>query len=460
VSGRFGIAPQRRNDLEQRTSGWTFNRFKVESGVKKQPTTQLEVKTVLNLIQRFVGFIYTSIRLRGSGGSLRVEVKIEPHRGIRGKCSTCREPCPGYDHAEERRWQFVPMWGIVTYFFYAPRRVECPEHGVGVEHIPWSQGKRPVTTAMMGFLARWGRRLSWRETARTFQTSWEAVYYSVEWFVEWGLAHRQLEAVRSIGIDEIHWGQGKRADGFLTVIYQIDGHCRRLLWVGRRRTKATLQRGLKLLGSEVVSGLRYVCSDMWQPYLTVIAKQAGHALHILDRFHIVQHLNKAVDEVRRAESTRLRGKPLAAKLKKMRWKLLRRGSRVRGQARIKLYGLLESKMATGRAWDLKECFDFFWHYKSVTWAGGFLDYWTERAMRSRLEPMKKVARMLRKHDTLLLNWFKAKGEVSSGVVEGLNNKIRVVTRRSYGFRTYKAMEMALYHNLGRLPEPEDTHRFC
>ena len=428
--------------------------------MKKQPTTQLEVKTVLNLIQRFVGFIYTSIRLRGSGGSLRVEVKIEPHRGIRGKCSTCREPCPGYDHAEERRWQFVPMWGIVTYFFYAPRRVECPEHGVGVEHIPWSQGKRPVTTAMMGFLARWGRRLSWRETARTFQTSWEAVYYSVEWFVEWGLAHRQLEAVRSIGIDEIHWGQGKRADGFLTVIYQIDGHCRRLLWVGRRRTKATLQRGLKLLGSEVVSGLRYVCSDMWQPYLTVIAKQAGHALHILDRFHIVQHLNKAVDEVRRAESTRLRGKPLAAKLKKMRWKLLRRGSRVRGQARIKLYGLLESKMATGRAWDLKECFDFFWHYKSVTWAGGFLDYWTERAMRSRLEPMKRVARMLRAHEPLILNWFRAKGEISNGAVEGLNNKIRVITRRSYGFRTYNAMEIALYHNLGRLPEPESAHRFC
>ena len=214
------------------------------------------------------------------------------------------------------------------------------------------------------------------------------------------------------------------------------------------------------MGPAVVSGLRYVCSDMWQPYLRVMAQQAGQALHILDRFHIVQHLNQAVDQVRRAESTRLHGKPLAAKLKKMRWKLLRRGSRVRGKARVKLWGLLESKMATGRAWDLKECFGYFWHYKSIYWAGGFLDYWTERAMRSRLEPMKKVARMLRKHEALLLNWFKAKGEVSSGAVEGLNNKIRVVTRRSYGFRTYKAMEIALYHNLGRLPEPESTHRFC
>jgi transposase len=432
-----------------------------ESDVKnKKPATQLEVKAVLNRIQHFVGFIYQSIRMRGSGSALRLEVKIEPHQSIRGKCSTCLEPCPGYDTLEERRWLFVPMWGIIVHFFYAPRRVECAEHGVGVEHIPWSQGKSPVTTAMMGFLARWARRLSWRETARTFQTSWEAVYHSVEWFVTWGLAHRDLTGIQALGIDEIHWGQGKRADQFLTVIYQIDGHCCRLLWLGRRRSQATLRRGLNALGPPVLSGLRFVCSDMWQPYLTVVAQMAGHALHVLDRFHIVSHLNKAVDEVRRAESTRLRGQPLAAKLKKMRWKLLRKGSRVRGQARLKLEGLLASKMATGRAWDLKECFDYFWHYKSATWAGAFLDYWTKRAMRSRLEPMKKVARMLRKHEGLLLNWFKAKGELSSGRVEGLNNKIRVVTRRSYGFRTYKAMELALYHTLGRLPEPETTHRFC
>lgn len=425
----------------------------------KNPTTHLKLKTILNRIQPFVGFVYQSIQLCGTEDTPRIQVKVASHRGIRGKCARCLKPAPGYDRLPERRWLFVPLWQIPVHFFYAPRRVQCPEHGLGVEHIPWNQGKRPVTTAMMGFLARWARRLSWRETARAFQTSWQSVYHSVEWFVEWGLANRQLEGVQSIGIDEIHWGQGKRADQFLTVIYQIDGHCRRLLWVGRRRTQATLKQGLAVLGSQVVGGLRYVCSDMWRPYLSVIAKQAGQALHILDRFHIAQHLNKAVDEVRRAESTRLRGKPIAAKLKKMRWKLLRRGNRVRGQARLKLWGLLESKLATGRAWDLKECFQHFWSYKSVYWAGGFLDYWTSRAMRSRLEPMKKVARMLRRHEKLLLNWFKAKGELSSGAVEGLNNKIRVVTRRSYGFRTYKGMELALYHNLGRLPEPESTHKF-
>jgi len=203
-----------------------------------------------------------------------------------------------------------------------------------------------------------------------------------------------------------------------------------------------------VLAPEVVKGLRFVCSDMWKPYLQVIAAQAGQALHVLDRFHITSHLNQAVDQVRRAEGKRLRtkSKKAAQRLKHMRWPLLRRGSRVRGKARQKLNALFASKLATARAWDLKETFSHFWRYKSVIWAGAFLDYWCFRAMRSRLEPMKRVARMLRTHEPLLLNWFRAKGEISNGAVEGLNNKIRVVTRRSYGFRTYNALEIALYHN--------------
>jgi transposase len=426
---------------------------------------QLQVKTILNAIQHFPGFVYEDIRLerQRDGQPRHIEIVILPHASIPAKCSRCLQPAPGYDQLPPRPWLFVPLWGMVTWFVYAARRVKCPEHGVVVEHVPWSDGKRPVTLAMMGFLSRWARRLSWRETARVFGTSWECVYRSVEWFVAWGLAHRKLAGVQSIGVDEIHWGRSQGADRFLTVIYQIDGHCRRLLWVGKRRTEKTLQRGLDALGAEVVGGLRFVCSDMWRPYLNVIRERAGQALHVLDRFHITMHLNLAVDQVRRAESGRLRasGSAQAARLKNLRWKLLRRGSRVRGKARLQLKALAASKLATARAWILKETFQPFWRYRSVTWAGYFLKVWTERALRSRLEPMQKVARMLRNHEALLLNWFRAKGELSSGAVEGLNNKIRVVTRRAYGFRTYNAMEIALYHTLGRLPEPEEsTHKFC
>jgi transposase len=428
-----------------------------------RPAMQLEVKTLLNRIQHFPGFVYQDIRLRSPSRRLSMEVTLAAHQGMDGKCSKCLQPAPGYDRLPERWWRFIPLWGIITWYRYAPRRVECAQHGVVVEHMPWSEGHRPITRAMMGFLARWAKHLSWRQTARAFQTSWECVYRSVEWFTRWGLAHRQLEGVEAIGVDEIHWGQSKGANKFLTVIYQIDGHCRRLLWVGPKRTQATLCRGLAALGPEVVGGLRFVCSDMWRPYLNVIAAKAGQALHVLDRFHITMHLNQAVDRTRRAESTRLRteASAQAAHLKEMRWKLLRRGSRVRGKARCQLKVLVASKLATARAWILKETFDHFWSYKSLTWAGYFLDDWTWRALRSRIEPMKKVARMLRSHQALLLNWFKAKGEISSGAVEGLNNKIRVVTRRSYGFRTFDAMEIALYHTLGRLPEPDESaHRFC
>lgn len=413
----------------------------------------------MNRIQHFVGFIYQEVRLHGCKGQPWLTITLRAHQGLRGRCSVCQEPAPGYDRLPQRNWLFVPLWGMPTYFLYPPRRVQCPEHGVVVEHIPWSEGKRPITTAMMGFLARWARHLSWRQTARAFQTSWETVYSSVQWFVQWGLAHRSLEGVASIGIDELHWGKGKRAENFLTVIYQIDTGARRLLWVGRRRTEAALCKGLAALGPKVVSGLRFVCSDMWRAYLKVIAAKAPQALHVLDRFHITMHLNQAVDQVRRAESGRFCGQPRAAQLKHLRWKLLRRGSRVRGRAKQRLRGLLRSKLATGRAWMLKETFQEFWRYRSLTWAGAFLDVWCARALRSRIEPMKKVAWMLRAHEELILNWFRAKGEISSAAVEGLNNKVRVVTRRAYGFRTFDAMEIALYHTLGRLPEPESTHRF-
>ena len=423
-------------------------------------TTQLTVKMLLNRVQHFTGFVYRRVRLAGSAHAPEIEVQVEEHAQSHPRCSRCRRHCPGYDRLAERRWLFVPLWNLAVYFLYAPRRVQCPTDGIVVEYLPWSDGKRPLTTAMLGFLARWARRLSWQETARVFHTSWEAVYRSVEWFVECGLVLRDLRGIQAIGIDEIHWGQGKRGADFLTVIYQIDAGCRRLLWVGPRRTQATLRRGLHALGPTVVQGLRFVCSDMWQPYLRVIAQQAGQALHVLDRFHIVSHLNQAVDHVRRAESTRLQQAGRAQPLKQMRWKLLRRGSRVRGHARQQLHALVASKLATGRAWVLKESFQHLWKYKSPPWATAFLHCWCVRAMRSRLEPMQKVARMLRAHQPLLLNWFRAKGELSSGAVEGLNNKIRVVTRRSYGFRTYRAMEVALYHNLGHLPEPELTHRFC
>ena len=100
------------------------------------------------------------------GQARELHISLVEQAGRPAKCSRCQRPAPGYDRLPARAWLFIPLWGLVTRFFYAARRVQCPEHGVVIEHVAWSDGKRPVTLAMMGFLARWGRRRSWRETAR------------------------------------------------------------------------------------------------------------------------------------------------------------------------------------------------------------------------------------------------------------------------------------------------------
>ena len=122
--------------------------------------------------------------------------------------------------------------------------------------------------------------------------------------------------------------------------------------------------------------------------------------------------------------------------------------------------LLRYNLKSVRAYLLKEEFGFFWKYIYPAWAEKFLTDWCKKAMRSRIDPMKKIAQMLRTHQRLIMNWFQARDVISLGAVEGLNNKEKLVTRKAYGFRTFKAIEIALYHTLGALPELKTTHRFC
>ncbi len=199
---------------------------------------------------------------------------------------------------------------------------------------------------------------------------------------------------------------------------------------------------------------------MWKPYLLVVAEVAGQALNILDRFHVMVHMNKAIDKVRAQEVRDLKAKGKKTILTHSRWCLLKRPANLTEKQDVKLAELLACNLRTIRAYLLKEDFQAFWEYRSPAWAGKFLDSWCTRTMRSRIEPMKKVARMLRAHRSLLLNWFRAKEQIALGAVEGLNNKAKVTCRKAYGYRSFNVIEVSLYHTLGNLPEPETTHRFC
>jgi transposase len=351
---------------------------------------------------------------------------------------------------------FVPLWGLVVFLVYAMRRVECPRCGVKVERVPWAIGKRRITVAMAVFLSRWARRLSWREVSSVFKTSWMTVYRSVAWVVDYGLKHRDLRGITAIGVDEVQYRKGHT---YLTVVYQIDRECRRLLWIGRDRTVRSLLGFFRFLGRDRASTLRYVCSDMWRPYLKVLARKLPGAIHILDHYHLVAQINKALDKIRASEARRLRHEGYEPVLTHSRWCFLKRPENLTDKQRTKLRDLLTYDLKSVRAYLLKESFQALWEYTSPFWAGRFLDGWITRVLRSRLDGLAKVARAFRKHRTLILNWFEARKQFSCGIVEGLNYKIKLSLRKAYGFRTYKVAEIALYHALGQLPEPKLTHEF-
>jgi transposase len=172
------------------------------------------------------------------------------------------------------------------------------------------------------------------------------------------------------------------------------------------------------------------------------------------------HVSKAIDQVRAKEAKELKAHGQEPVLTGSRWWLLKRPENLSETQTVKLKELLKLNLKTVRAYLLKEDLGRFWNYKAPGWAARFLDEWCRRTMRSRLTPMKKVARMLRSHRGLLLNWFRAKGQIALGAVEGLNNKAKVTSRKAYGYRSFDVLKISLYHTLGDLPEPEVTHKFC
>jgi len=415
----------------------------------------MQIKTILNRVEKHRSFVYGAVRLEELSESL--EVEIRPRSNSRPICSVCERPAPGYDTLAARRFEFVPLWGFKVFFVYAMRRVDCSRCGVRVESVPWSEGKSRRTRTYSWFLARWAKRMSWKEVALAFRTSWENVFRSVEMAVRWGRQHMDLSGIRSIGIDELQWQRGHE---YLTLVYQIDDFRKRLLWVGRQRKVKTLLRFFRWFGAERSAALRFICSDMWKPYLKVIARKACDAVHVLDRFHIMSQMSKAIDEVRAKEAKELNSQGYEPVLKGSRWLLLKRPEHLTERQEGRLAELLRYNLKSVRSYLLKEDFQFFWEYVYPYWAGCFLDRWCTRTLRSRIVPMKKVARTLRKHRQLLLNWFRARKSISAAAVEGFNNKAKLTTRKAFGFRTFNAVEVALFHTLGDLPELPMTHRFC
>jgi transposase len=338
------------------------------------------IKTLLNRCHPLKRFVYEKVEFARIRGEECLVVSVVPRRNSRPICSGCSKPAPCYDRGsgEERLFAFIPLWGFLVYLSYCMRRVDCARCGaVKVEQVPWADGKSSQTKAYQLFLARWARRLSWKETAEVFRTSWDSVYTAVRCVVAYGLRHRCLSGIEAIGVDEVQYRKGHN---YMTLVYQIDEGRRRLLYISDKRTVKSLLRFFRHVGPGVYTQIKFVCSDMWKPYLKVIRKKLPDSLHILDRFHIVANLNKALNEVRVEEAKIYQSCGMTQILKHTKYCFLKNPENLTEKQKLKLSDVMKLDLRSVRAYLLKEQFQHFWSYNSPYWAEWFLNKWCDRAM--------------------------------------------------------------------------------
>jgi transposase len=363
------------------------------------------------------------------------------------RCGVCRRRCRQvHDIRKQREWRDLSMRKLPLQLRYRPRRVECPRCGVRVEDFPWAEPWARVTTALSNAVAVLARELSWQGTAREYGLNWKSVATIVKRAVQYGLKHRKRPPVHAIGIDEVSRRKGQV---YLTVVYDLER--RVLLWVGDERTEEAVRPFFtKEMGKRRCQTLRVVCMDMWAAYAKLVREHAVNAQILFDRFHIVKHLNEAVDTARRDLRRQLTAKQRVS-FKGTRWLLLKNPWNLNSSQEERLSTLVQWNSPLVRAWYLKESFQLFWTYRQPWRAKQHLLKWMNSAIRSRLAPFQKFVGMLRSHLDGILAWTKIR--LSNGAVEGMNNKIKSISHRSFGFRTAENFIAAIYHCCARLPLP-------
>lgn len=359
------------------------------------------------------------------------------------QCSQCgMEVRHTYGRREERHWRDLPMREQRLVLVYRPFRVLCSFCGVRGEKLPWAEKGSRVTYALEKAVSLMTRKLSWSEVASLYGLNWKTVATIVRRKVARGLAQRKLKPLRIIGVDEV---SRKKGHLYLTLVYDLERS--HLLWVGVDRKEETLDEFFAWLGKRKSRHIQVVCLDMWKPYLASVKRHTPQATLVFDRFHLVQHLNRALDEVRRGEVRRLSGEDQVA-MKKTRFILLKNPWNLTPKQKRRLSTLVKLNLPVIRGYYMKEEFQRFWDYVSPGWAFRHMKQWLWWATHSRLEPFKEFAKLVKKHMEGIMAWTKER--ITNGALEGMNNKIKLVSHRSFGFRNTQNYIAAIYHSCADL----------
>jgi transposase len=344
-----------------------------------------------------------------------------------------------------RRWRDLALREHQVELVYAPARVQCAQCGLRVERVPWADKWQRVTHALARAVATLARELPWSAVSHHFRVNWKTIAAVVEGAVLWGLQHRRRDPLHVIGLDEVSRRKGQH---YLTIVYDLGRG--RVVWVGRDRDATTMERFFAWLGPRRARAIHTVCCDMWSIYIDAVQTRLPRAALVFDRFHLSQHLSRALDEVRRQTWRQLQGAE-QAEFKRTRFLWLKNPENLARDERTRLSTLLRLNSPIVKAYLLKEDLRRFWTYRSTAWAGGHLLQWLWRASHSRLTPFQKLARMLHAHLDGVLVWTKLR--VSNGALEGMNNKVKVISHRAYGYRTSWTYIANIYHCCAGLPMP-------
>lgn len=375
--------------------------------------------------------------------SKRVEIAVDWQSGAKGKCPECGQECAVYDWANERTWRHLDTMQFETIIRAKAPRVECSEHGVKTTQVPWAEPHGRFTRLFERFaidvlLAT----RSVTQAAELLGLSWDEVHHILERAVRRGLSRRKLAMIEHVGMDEKSFGRGH---SYISLMTDLDGS--RVLEVALDRTREAADALWQTLSPEQRREIKAVALDMWEAYGEAARFHAPQAAVVHDKFHISKHLNEAVDQVRRKENKMLLAEGDET-LKGTRQLFLFNPANLSEEQQAEFSELLQFNLKAGRAWAAKELFTKFWEYRSEGWARNFFSKWYGWVSRSKLKPMIKVAKMLKRHLENLLTYIRH--PITNAVTEGLNSKIQMIKSNARGFRNFENYRIRILFFCGKL----------
>jgi len=383
----------------------------------------------------------SGVKLELEGGDVEVLVEHGDEEAL--SCPECGGPSSRYDK-RERRWRHLDTCQYRTILVAQVPRVRCSEHGVKTIRVPWSAPGSSFTALFEALVIDWLRAATTQAVARRLGLSWDQVDGVMQRAVRRGLARRQLEMPRQLGVDETSF---QKRHEYVTVVADLERGV--VHHVADGRGKAVLEAYYEGFPEAELAELETVAMDMWGPYIaaTLAAVPEAETKIAFDKFHVAMHLGRAVDRVRREENRALREQGDET-LTGTRHLWLYHPDRLPAERAVHFSELVRKALKTSRAWMLKELAMEMWEARDRQGAREIFDAWYSWAIRSRLEPVKRVARMLKRHLQGVLNAI-ASG-VTNARLEGINTVIQGLKRAARGFRNRDRFRAAIYFHLGAL----------